>query len=128
MIYLDTCIVIYLIEKHPVYFSQLAGLISQQDANGLAISSLVKLECLVKSLKSKDNVLLDSYHNFFAALSTLEISDAVFYEAAHIRADYELRTPDAIHVACAKHYDCTVFWTNDYRLDKSVSITKNVLK
>lgn len=43
-------------------------------------------------------------------------SDVVYRDAARIRADYGIKTPDALHLATARHHDCTELWTNDDRL------------
>ncbi|WP_279308295.1 MULTISPECIES: type II toxin-antitoxin system VapC family toxin [Cyanophyceae] len=36
--------------------------------------------------------------------------------AAELRSRHGLKTPDALHLAVAHHYDCTELWTNDDRL------------
>lgn len=81
-----------------------------------AISPLVKLECLVKPLRSGDLVLQRRYEAALAALSLLAMDEPVFVAAAHLRARFGLRTPDALHLACAQHHECTALWTNDDRL------------
>jgi predicted nucleic acid-binding protein len=43
---------------------------------------------------------------------------AVFHQAAELRAQYGLKTPDALHLATARHHGCTALWTNDNRLSK----------
>ncbi len=57
MIYLDSCIVIYLVEKHPVYYTPLEARFSQHLKEGFAMSPLVLLECLVHPLKHNDVAL-----------------------------------------------------------------------
>ena len=48
---------------------------------------------------------------------TLEMLDAVFIDAARLRARFGLRTPDALHLACARRHRCDALWTNDHRLN-----------
>jgi predicted nucleic acid-binding protein len=46
----------------------------------------------------------------------LDLNEAVFRQAAQIRAQGNLKMPDALHVACAQFHGCTALWTNDERL------------
>jgi uncharacterized protein len=41
---------------------------------------------------------------------------AIFDLAAELRAQSSLKTPDALHAACAIHHGCDELWTNDGRL------------
>ena len=51
MIYLDSCLVIYLVENHPRWGERIAGAIARVKAERFSISSLVKCECLVGPMK-----------------------------------------------------------------------------
>ena len=129
-IYLDACIVIYFVENHPVYATKIEGLINDLDVNDtLCCSPLVRMECLVMPLRTKDGTLRNQYESFFGAQEMLEISVGRFDEAAQLRADFNsLKTPDALHLATALHHDCDGFWTNDSRLDSvAPSLVKNIL-
>jgi len=68
---------------------------------------LVKLECLIKPMKSGDVVLQRYFEAALAQLTLLELSDSVFLLAAQLRARFGLKTPDALHLACAQHHECT---------------------
>ena len=46
-------------------------------------------------------------------LRTVALSPAIAAEAARIRADYQIKTPDAIQLATAKEGGATSFLTND---------------
>ena len=46
----------------------------------------------------------------------LDIPDAVYKEAARLRAEFGIKTPDALHLATARYHNCTELWTNDDRL------------
>ena len=129
-IYLDACIVIYFVEKHPDFAVKIEALINKLGGNDmLCYSPLTRLECLVKPLRTNDKVLKGHFESFFEAQEMLEITADVFDEAAQLRADFNaLKTPDAIHLATALHYQCDEFWTNDNRLDSVArSMVKNVL-
>lgn len=43
--------------------------------------------------------------------------------AANLRARYNLRTPDALHVASAIHRRCDIFLTNDAGIKRITELT-----
>ncbi|CAN5895677.1 hypothetical protein BH24DEI2_BH24DEI2_04200 [soil metagenome] len=127
MIYLDSCIVIYLVERHPEYYSYLDRIFRDNAREVFATSSLVALECLVGPYKRDDEALEEKFEKFFAATSYFQIDDTIYHMAAGKRARYGIKTPDALHLSTAEFYDCTEFWTNDNRLEKVSPIVRNVL-
>ena len=120
-IYLDSCVVIHLVEEHATYAVQIRNAIAAVPEAQFCISPLVELECLVGPLKLADTNLQTQYEQFFTNLSRLNIPDEVYQAAAKLRAIYNLRTPDAIHIAVAQQHGCTQFWTNDNRLATAAS-------
>jgi predicted nucleic acid-binding protein len=118
MIYVDSCVLIYGIEQHPRFGKLAAGMLAQagdRDAP-LAISSLVKFECLVMPLRQGNIALQRRYEDVLAQLVLLPMSDAVFLLGAELRARFNLKSPDALHLACALHHRCEELWTHDDRL------------
>ncbi|WIG54259.1 MAG: hypothetical protein OJF61_000045 [Rhodanobacteraceae bacterium] len=59
------------------------------------------------------------YTELFATFTGLPISEPVYLQAAHLRARFGLKTPDALHLACAQHHRCEALWTNDNRLARA---------
>src|SRR5258705_5075727 len=116
LIYLDTCLLIYLIERHSRWGERVASAVAGISNERFAISPLVKCECLVAPLKRGDPVLQRAYSDRFALFVSLDLPEAVYLEAAGIRARFGLKTPDALHLACAQHHCCDALWTNDDRL------------
>jgi predicted nucleic acid-binding protein len=115
---LDSCIFIYQIEANPKYID-LTDLIFLwlSDPKSRAVTPTITMtEILVSPYRNRDEKLLD---NLYGLLSTypdlewvpvgLEIADI----AARMRADYNLRTPDAIQAATAVHAGATALMTND---------------
>lgn len=116
LIYLDACLLIYAIERDPVFGQRtLAALASKPDET-FAISPLTKLECLVKPHKDGDLVLQQYYETALGQLVQLPMTEPIFLQAAQLRARFGLKTPDALHLACAQHHGCEALWTNDERL------------
>ncbi len=128
-IYLDSCIVIYLIEEHLTFAPIIESLLTNQADAVLFISSLTEMECLVMPLRNQNQLLVDKFRNWFDDLIVLVNTREVFHQGAQLRADHKsLKTPDAIHLATALHYGCDEFWTNDNRLSKiAPTLAKNIL-
>ena len=115
MIYLDACLLIYLAEAHPRWGQTVAAAIEGADAR-FSISPLVKCECLVGPMKRGDPVLQRAYTELFDQFISLSMPELVYLLAAELRARFGLKTPDALHLACAQHHRCDALWTNDDRL------------
>ncbi|MEO6080479.1 MAG: type II toxin-antitoxin system VapC family toxin [Steroidobacteraceae bacterium] len=129
LIYLDTCLLIYTIEndtrRAPAVVAAMAG----QEAAQFAVSPLVKMECLVKPMKQADLSLQKRYETGLSRFVQLPLPERVFLHAAQLRARFNLKTPDALHLACAQHHGCAALWTNDDRLAQSShGLAVNVLK
>lgn len=122
LIYLDSCLLVYAVEEDPVFGPstklRLAQAADTENAV-LAISPLVRLECLVGPMKSGDRALRLRYERALSLLRLLDMPPAVYDGAAELRARYGLRTPDALHLACAQHHGCRALWTNDDRLARA---------
>ena len=129
LIYLDTCLLIYATERDPVFGERTLAALAANPETRFAISPLVKLECLVKPIKNGDLVLQRHYEMAMAQLVQLPFPEQVFFAAAQLRARFNLRTPDALHLACAQHHRCDALWTNDDRLaEAGHGLARNVLR
>ena len=90
--------------------------ITGQPSDAFAVSPLVKLECLVKPLRTDGMGLQRRYETGLGEFVQLALPEAVFLNAARLRARFNLKTPDALHLACAQLHGCAALWTNDGRL------------
>lgn len=116
-VYLDSCIVIYSVEVHPVYGQAVVEAINRSADRLFCISPLVELECLVHPLRNENAILVSRYEQFFLQCECLEIEPACYRMAAELRARRHLKTPDALHLAAARSNECAEIWTNDDRLN-----------
>ncbi len=107
---------IYLVERHPGWGMQLTEAIANEASATFAVSPLVKCECLVAPIRRGDPVLRSAYNGLFEQLIVLDMPEEVYLHAAELRARFGLKTPDALHLACAQHHRCDALWTNDDRL------------
>ncbi len=81
------------------------------------VTSVITLtEVLTKPLKSMNRKLEREYIDLLLTsrnMQLIAINPAIASRAAHLRAQYNLKTPDALQVAAAIETDCQVFLTND---------------
>ena len=107
--FLDASAVIYAVEGTAAWaeavkqqLRQLADS-AEPSAGGLqlAISRLSWLECRVGPLRRRDADALARFEAFFLHpdLEWVELSAAVVEKATHLRAEHNLRTPDALQAA-----------------------------
>lgn len=120
-VFLDACVAIYLVEEHPVYAPLIEARL-RVDGASIAYTPLVEMECLVLPMRLRRDDLLLRFNGFFALGNRLRMSDAVFRRATRLRADFGLKSPDALHLAAAAEYRCDALWTNDDRLAKVAGV------
>jgi uncharacterized protein len=116
LIYLDSCILIYVIEGEARFQGMAQAALASASALDFAISPVVKAECLIGPFRAGDAAREALFTGLFLRCRTLPIDEATFLTAARLRADHGLKLPDALHVACARQHGCAELWTNDDRL------------
>ena len=89
-----------------------------------------RLECRVKPIRNQDYKLLAIYDQFFAdrLKEVIAITREVIDSATELRAKYNFKTPDTLHLAAAITSGCEVFFTNDHRLDRCTEIKIETLE
>lgn len=113
--YLDSCVVIHASEETTMGAS-LRSRIQESAGDRFVISPLVRLESLVRPLRTNDRGLLSRRTQILDGCESLEISERSYALATHIRATHGLDTADALHVATAGLADCDQIWTTDKQL------------
>lgn len=118
---LDTAILVYFLERHPRYYEAVHGVLHRVETGDLKgfASSLVFAELLVPLYRSGNVAKAREILRVLRAFPNLAIdpvSDEISSEAARLRAEHGVRTPDAIHFATALENEADVFLTNDRRL------------
>jgi predicted nucleic acid-binding protein len=115
---LDTSVFIFQVEENPKYFSVTDPIFEwlEHPKAHAVTSTITMLELLVQPYRRSD---IDRVNRFYALLSTfphlewvpptLRIADT----GAQLRADFNLRTPDALQAATALTNGATGFVSND---------------
>jgi uncharacterized protein len=87
-------------------------------------SELARLECRVKPMRDGNRALLQDFDDYFAntIAEIFPLTRDVVDLATEIRAQYNFKTPDSLHLAAAVISNCDVFLTNDQRLDRFMGI------
>lgn len=132
VVYLDTAPVIYSIEKHTDYLPLMKSLwlASQNGEVEIITSELTLLETLVAPVKQNDLQLIAAYENLLtkSEVNSLPITSQVLRRAAELRANYNLKTPDAIHAATALINGCDLFVANDSVFNRVSGLNVEILK
>jgi len=126
--YLDSAPIIYLVEQVLLYASAVRSKLSAQGLI-LITSELTRLECRVKPLRNGDTALLQDFDDYFAntIAEIAPLTRDVIDRATEIRAQFNFKTPDSIHLAAAVLANCAVFLTNDHRLNRFTAIQIEVI-
>ena len=131
MVFLDANPVIYFVEQPPTWGPKAKARITALVGAGeqLAVTDIVRMECLVGPLKQGDLQMESDFRTFFTSpdVRVLPIVAAVCERAARIRATHGFKPLDSLHLAAAVEHGCTLFLTNDGRLSSFPGIPVEVL-
>ena len=128
----ETAPYIYYVENHPIYADKVDAIIQVVEIMTIEIStSVIALtETLMKPIQTGDQSLIKAYRELFTETDyvrlipvTFEIAD----KAAQLRAQYNLRTPDALHIASAIESGCQALLTNDLGIKRVTELRVLVL-
>ena len=126
--YLDSAPIIYDIEDTPPFAAAVDVKLSVAGLT-LITSEMARLECRVKPLRDGNSILLQDFDDYFTntIAEIVPLTRDVVDRATEIRAQFNFKTPDALHLAAAIIANCDVFLTNDHRLSRFTGITIEVI-
>lgn len=119
----DTAPVIYFVEANPSYDALVTEVFQRvDDAKFAGVTSVITLcEVLVHPIRNQNSRLERRYYdilqnspNFFIE----NINSSIAGIAAKLRANHNLRTPDALQIATALYNSCDAFLCNDKDLKR----------
>jgi len=117
-VFWDTNLFIYLIEENKLHLNKVHNLLQFLEENEYEIitSTLTLGEILTKPYKDNRLDLVETYKDFFSDMELVELNSEIASLFAQIRADYGIKTPDAVQLASAIYAKADLFVTNDDRL------------
>lgn len=126
--YLDSTPIIYLIEQRQPFASSVR---SKLAVGGIVhiTSELARLECRVKPIHDGNQILPKDFDDYFDSTiaEIVPLTRDVVDKATEIRAQFNFKTPDSLHLAAAVVSKCDVFLTNDQRLNRFTGITIEIV-
>jgi predicted nucleic acid-binding protein len=131
MVFLDASITIFYVEQPPDWGPVATSRIRELSIDNpkIAVSELVRMECLVGPLQQQNVRLLVRYGRFFGSphVHMQSITSELCFQAAKIRAEHGFKAIDALHLATAMSCQCSRFLTGDQRLANFPELTVEVL-
>lgn len=127
-VYLDTNIFIYALEGYSTFRAVLTTPFETLDRHELAAitSEPTLAEALVKPFIDRSVDREAAYLRILqssASLQMVPVSRDILVAAARLRAETNMKLPDAIHIATAQITGCSYFLTNDSHLRAILGLT-----
>ncbi|AIE86754.1 type II toxin-antitoxin system VapC family toxin [Fimbriimonas ginsengisoli] len=123
-IYWDTMLFAYWLEKHPQYGSRVDRIVERMAERGdTLVTSVIALgELLVLPRKLGDAGMEGRIESFFRSPSVqvLPFDYQQTHRFADVRAQYKIKSADAMHLATASTAGVDLFLTNDLALKRLV--------
>lgn len=119
LILLDSSCFIYHIEENPVYIALTEVIFEQmlpENRFKAICSTLLLTEILTRPMAEKRQDLVLTYKSIIVSFPNLMLKpfdETVAQTAAYFRAEYNLKTPDAIHIATAHQTGAEAIICND---------------
>ena len=115
---LDTAPLIFYIEENPDYIDLVDAFFDDliEGKFEVVTSTITLLEVLVHPIRNADEALAGQYNDILLSsphMTTLPVSFATAETAVELRAQHNLKTPDAIQLATALNAGAEFFLTND---------------
>jgi predicted nucleic acid-binding protein len=127
-IYLDTAPLIYYIEETSAGLPFLQDLFKKNEKGDFTFftSTLTLCEVLTLPFKLGNTKLIEQYEYFITQspfLKLINVNADIAKLAARLRSEYNLKLPDATHLATAIEVKVDFFLTNDLALKKVKGLT-----
>ena len=123
LVTLDSAPIIYFLQDDPKFAPVFAPVFEAADRGeiGIVISAVTLTEILTGPLRVRDEVLVARYREILTSSpgwSLWPVDEEIAVSAARFRAEFKLRTPDAIQVATAITSGSHALITHDKGLRK----------
>ncbi|MGQ0534235.1 MAG: type II toxin-antitoxin system VapC family toxin, partial [Caulobacteraceae bacterium] len=101
LLLVDAAPIIYRLERHPIFAQRFAPVFDLHTAGGVrfAVTTIALAEVLAGPFKNGDEALARRYRAVLESWRVVELSADLAEEAARLRAQLNLKLPDAIQAA-----------------------------
>ncbi len=129
---IETAPFIYYTESRAGYVDKMRAVFQQtlNEQVDIMASTITLTECLTKPLRENDTALIAAYNTMLRStrqVRLVPVDNTIAGRAAYLRARYNLRTPDALHVATALVTGCDAFLTNNTDIKRVTEVRVLVL-
>lgn len=126
--YLDTAPIVYTVETSPLFAQRVDAVLARLGVIPIT-SEMARLECRVKPMRDGNLTLLQDFDDYFDSTiaEIVPLTRDVVDKATEIRAQFNFKTPDSLHLAAAVVSNCDIFLTNDQRLNRFTGITIEIV-
>lgn len=126
--YLDTAPIVYTVETSPLFAQRVDAVLARLGVIPIT-SEMARLECRVKPMRDGNLTLLQDFDDYFAntIAEIVQLTRDVVGKATEIRAQFNFKTPDSLHLAAAVISKCDIFLTSDQRLNRFTGITIEIV-
>lgn len=127
-VYFDVNPIIYFIEQN-IQFAELVTPVFELIVDGSIVaftSELTLTEILIKPIRDNLNQVIQAHKELLLdpeLFTLISPNQDTFLLAAELGGKSSMRTPDAIHMACAIESKCKYFITNDKGIKSTADIT-----
>ena len=114
-VYFDANIFIYLLEGNEAFKTQiqtLQRLLADGDIEALS-SELAFTELLPHPARRGDQKAIQHVVEYLSAFDLVPLTKEITIHAGILRGETGMKSPDALHVACAMQSNCEAFVSND---------------
>jgi len=121
----DTAPWIYVLESHPQFADQFVGLFeaaARAELN-LALSTITLAEVLTGPYKAGQTALAKRYEKALCSYRIVPVSAAIAALASQLRAQYQLKLPDALQLATALDVGAAALVTHDRDFSRVTGLT-----
>ncbi len=128
----DTTLLIYLLEQNEKYLEQVREIFHkiQRGHYEAVFASIGLIELMIGPKKQKQFYLANQFRHQVVTFPNLiigNLNENVIELASSLSARYNIKIPDAIHIATAIDFQAEKFITNDFGLQKIKEIAVEVL-
>ncbi|MDX2139553.1 MAG: type II toxin-antitoxin system VapC family toxin [Chloroflexota bacterium] len=129
-LHMDSSPLIYYVEENLTYLARMDEIVTRiEDSLITTLSSIILLpEILTHPVRQGRNDLVGAYREILlTTIHLIDVNNSIAERAVDLRARYNLRTPDALHVATAWMAGCDAILTNDTGMKRVREINVLVL-